>query len=242
MQVCLSGHQITSMADSHPEHKRKNCPKCGASTITQCPACKANIPGYHHIPSVIRIGSTKVPAFCQECGKPYPWTSRNQGAAVTTGKKSKKKSVSMTVFVVHGHDEEMKQAAARVLSVLGLKPIVLHEQPNQGKTLIDKFEKNADVGFAVVLLSPDDMAYPKSSPTSKARPRARQNVVMELGYFIGSLGREHVFTLKRGDLELPSDVSGVAYTTYDESGSWRLELVRELKAAGYTVDANSLLS
>ena len=146
------------------------------------------------------------------------------------------------VFVVHGHDEEMKQAVARTLSRLGLQPIILHEQPNQGKTLIEKFERSADVQFAVILLSPDDMGYVKTASSESAQARPRQNVILELGYFVGKLTRERVFALKReGDLELPNDIAGLVYTPYDAAGHWRFELVRELKAAGYTVDANSLI-
>src|SRR5574341_240364 len=104
---------------------------------------------------------------------------------------------STNIFVVHGHDEEMKQAVARTLSKLGLNPIILHEQPNMGKTIIEKFEKNADVQFAIVLLSPDDMAYSVNSTAQDAQPRARQNVILELGYFVGKLSREKVFTLKQ---------------------------------------------
>jgi len=146
------------------------------------------------------------------------------------------------VFVVHGHDEEMKQAGARTLSRLGLQPIILHEQPNQGKTLIEKFERSADVQFAVILLSPDDMGYVKTASSESAQARPRQNVILELGYFVGKLTRERVFALKReGDLELPNDIAGLVYTPYDAAGHWRFELVRELKAAGHTVDANSLI-
>ena len=112
-----------------------------------------------------------------------------------------------------------------------------------GRTIIERFETNADVQFAVVLLSPDDMAYGASGSAKDARPRARQNVVLELGYFVGQLGRERVFTLKKGEaLEVPTDISGVVYTSYDPAGRWQLDLVRELKAAGYNVDANRLLS
>jgi len=155
---------------------------------------------------------------------------------------TKAATLTTNVFVVHGHDEEMKQHVARTLSKLGLQPIILHEQPNAGKTIIEKFEVNADVAFAIVLLSPDDMAFPIGGSAKQAKPRARQNVVLELGYFVGKLGRNRVFPLKRGDnLELPSDLSGVVYTAYDAGGHWRFEVVRELKAAGYPVDANALL-
>ena len=145
------------------------------------------------------------------------------------------------VFVVHGHDEEMKHSVARIVSTLKLDPIILHEQPNKGKTIIEKFESESDLGFAIVLMSPDDIAYPATGTPDDAKPRARQNVVLELGYFVGKLGRDRVMALKRGDVDVPTDLSGVVYTKYDKSGNWRLELVRELKACGYSVDANAIL-
>lgn len=155
-----------------------------------------------------------------------------------------KEAPSKRVFIVHGHDEAMKQEVARVLLTLELDPIILHELPNEGRTIIEKFEKNADVGFAVVLLSGDDMAYPSGTEHKKAkpRPRARQNVVMELGYFVAKLGRDRVLPLYKEvqNFELPSDFQGVVYTPYDPAGGWRGKLVQELQAAKYDVDANKL--
>lgn len=116
------------------------------------------------------------------------------------------------VFVVHGHDDVMKESVARVLTSLGLQPVILHEQPDQGQTIIEKIERHSNVGFAVVLLSPDDIGYRDADGPDAARPRARQNVVMELGYFAGKLGRQRVVALHRGDIELPSDYEGVLYT------------------------------
>lgn len=141
------------------------------------------------------------------------------------------------VFIIHGHDEAFKQSVARFLEKLTLNPIILHEQPNEGKTIIEKFEtRSAPVGYAVALLTPDDIGY-RSGHEDEARPRARQNVLLELGYFIAALGRKHVCALSRGAVEIPSDYSGVAYIQAD-GADWRLELVRELKAAGFDVDAN----
>jgi predicted nucleotide-binding protein len=147
------------------------------------------------------------------------------------------------VFVVHGRDEEMKQAVARVLERLGLVPVILHEQPNRGRTIIEKFTEYANTGFAVVLLSGDDFAYSQKEDPAKARPRARQNVILELGYFLGRLGRERVFTLYRevSSFEIPSDYSGVVFTALDAAGRWQFDLVRELRAAGYQLDANKIL-
>ena len=151
------------------------------------------------------------------------------------------KDYSNRVFIVHGHDEEMKQAVARFIEKVGLETIILHEQPNQGKTIIEKFEEYSDVGYAVVLLSPDDMGYSEQRGSESIQPRARQNVILELGFFAGKLGRSRTFALKRGDLELPSDISGVIWTEYDTAnGRWQHDLVKELKAAEYDIDANKI--
>jgi predicted nucleotide-binding protein len=98
------------------------------------------------------------------------------------------------VFIVHGHASEAKESLARFLERVGLEPIILHEQPNSGRTIIEKFEVYADVGFAVVLLTPDDVGAPKDAPT-ELKPRARQNVIAELGYFYGKLSRHRVCAL-----------------------------------------------
>ncbi len=142
------------------------------------------------------------------------------------------------VFVVHGHDHATKDKVARYLEKLKLKPIILHEQPNAGKTLIEKFEHHAEVGFAVVLLTPDDEASPvgQSSKTT----RARQNVILELGYFLGKLGRHRVCALHTQGVELPSDINGVVYVPLSD-GSWTMLLARELKHAGLEIDMNDAL-
>jgi len=141
------------------------------------------------------------------------------------------------VFLVHGHNEEVKQTVARFLEKLGLEAIILHERPNEGKTLIEKIEKNSNVGFAVVLLTPDDQGGPALDP-GKARPRARQNVILELGYFIGRLGRSRVCPMLAEGVERPSDVHDLVYVPYDAPGAWRLTLAREIRAAGIAVDLN----
>ena len=148
---------------------------------------------------------------------------------------------SNRVFVVRGHDKEMKQAVARIVERLGLEAVILHEKPNRGQTLIEKIERYSDVGFAVVLLSPDDTGYANAKGPESAKSRARQNVILELGYFAGKLGRESVVALHRGGIEFPSDYDGVLYTLYDgDSGSWRGELVAELRESGYEVSAAEL--
>ena len=149
---------------------------------------------------------------------------------------------SRKVFVVHGHDHALKDIVARLLGQLELEPIILHEHPNSGRTIIEKFEDYSDVAFAVVLLTPDDVGREKVKPPEEDRPRARQNVVLELGFFLGRLGRERVAALHRVEsrFELPSDYSGVLFVPVDDGGNWRLKLVQELKAAGLEIDANKL--
>ena len=148
--------------------------------------------------------------------------------------------ISERIFVVHGHDVGARESVARFLGTLGLQAIILNEQPNEGRTLIEKFERHADVGFAVVLLTPDDTIAP-TSPSVPPLKQARQNVVLELGYFIGKLGRNKVCALKREGVTLPSDIIGVAYTPFDSSDAWKLQLARELRAAGYKIDMNKVV-
>ena len=149
-------------------------------------------------------------------------------------------NVGNKIFIVHGHDEAVKQSLARFLEKLGIEVVILHEQPNRGRTIIEKFEDYSDVGFAVVLLTPDDLGGSKNE-LDNLLPRARQNVILELGFFIGKLGRERVCALYKGDLEIPSDFSGVIWIRMDREGAWQFKLSRELKAAGLNIDLNKLV-
>lgn len=145
------------------------------------------------------------------------------------------------VFLVHGHDNESKQTVARFLEKLEIEVTILHEKPNLGRTIIEKFEQHADVGYAVVLLTPDDIGKCCKEGDTSFLPRARQNVVFELGYFLGALGRKHVCALKAEGVEEPSDLSGVLYIPLDAAGAWRLRLAGEMKAAGLNIDLNRAL-
>ncbi len=143
------------------------------------------------------------------------------------------------VFIVHGHDEVAKQSIARFVERLNLKAVILDEQASRGQTIIDKFKENADkVGFAIVLLTPDDVGASKNKK-DKLKPRARQNVILELGYFLSGLGRERVCVLSKKAVELPSDMHGVVYVSLD-SDDWKLELAKEMKQAGLPIDLNKL--
>lgn len=153
--------------------------------------------------------------------------------------KSQKKNNSKKIFIVHGHDNELKETVARFLEKIELEPIILHEQVNGGLTIIEKFEKNADVQFAIILMTPDDLGNSKAN-FEKLNLRARQNVILELGYFLGKLGRENVCALIKGDIERPSDYDGVIYISVDETEGWKLLLAKELKQAKLVFDGNKI--
>jgi predicted nucleotide-binding protein len=144
------------------------------------------------------------------------------------------RSEAQNIFIVHGKAAGgFLERVVRFIGERGLNALVLGEQANEGRTLIEKFEdKASDTGYAVVLLTPEDFAFgPGEEPP--ARPnRARQNVVLELGYFMASLGRQNVAALVQEGVEEPSDIKGIVYIPLDESGAWQTLLARELTAAG----------
>lgn len=149
---------------------------------------------------------------------------------------------SNSVFLVHGHDEGAKHAVARFLEQLGVTPVILQEQINGGLTVIEKFETFADrAGFAVVLMTPDDLGYAVGKEESK-KHRPRQNVVLELGYFSAKLGRAKTLVLTKGDVEMPSDVIGLVYEPMDRGEGWKIRLARELLASGFEIDMNKALA
>lgn len=150
-------------------------------------------------------------------------------------------SLGNEIFLVHGHDTEVLHEAARFLEKLDLKVTILHERPNKGRTIIEKFEDYSNVGFAVVFLTKDDMGGPIDDSPNDHLPRARQNVILELGFFLGKLGRERVCPLYVEGVEIPSDYSGVTYVKLDNAGAWKMLLAREIKEAGIAIDLNKAL-
>lgn len=146
---------------------------------------------------------------------------------------------SNKIFIVHGRDDVAKLEVARYLEKLKLQPIILHEQANEGKTIIEKIETYTDVKYAVVLYTPCDIGGLKGSSSEELKDRARQNVVFEHGYLMGKIGRNKVSALVKGSIETPNDISGVVYISMTE-GNWQINLAKELKAAGYEIDFNVL--
>ena len=143
------------------------------------------------------------------------------------------------VFIVHGHDDAIKLEVARFIEHLGLTAIILNEKPNEGKTIIEKIEKYSNVGYAIILYTPCDKGGEFNDEFKDYKPRARQNVVFEHGYFIGKLGRERVYALVKGDIEKPNDISGVVYTPMD--GNWKLDLCSNLSNSGFNIDMNKVI-
>ena len=145
------------------------------------------------------------------------------------------------VFIVHGHDNEAKETVARFVENLDIEATILHEQANRGKTIPEKFEEHAGkVGFAIILLTPDDVGKSKDE-TDELKPRARQNVILELGYFWALLGRERMCVLYKEGVELPSDIHGILYVPMDSFNGWQLQLGQEMQDAGLPVDLNKLI-
>jgi len=180
------------------------------------------------------------PTVIAEDEAPSPNAARGARARVPTA--------NAKVFVVHGRDDALKTRVQLLLERTGEHEItVLHEQPDRGRTIIEKFEDHAsDADYAVVLLSGDDLGRlnPKFAEKGEEEPaeapRARQNVVLELGYFLGQLGRARVTVLYEPGVEIPSDYTGVAYTELDPGGTWEAKLLLELRSADLSFDLNKL--
>ncbi|MGR5298482.1 TIR domain-containing protein [Vibrio mediterranei] len=154
---------------------------------------------------------------------------------------SKSAAISNKVFVVHGHDQSLKTDVERFLHEVGLIPVVLHREADEGATIIEKFEKHSDVGYAFILLTPDEISYTvdqidKPDSDKNTEFRARPNVIFEFGYFVGKLGRNKVCCLHKGDVVVPSDLNGLIYKKVDSSiDPQAYAIIKELKAAGYNI-------
>jgi predicted nucleotide-binding protein len=168
-------------------------------------------------------------------------------ASLQKGSKSRTSDVrtsSKDVFIVHGRDVSILAQVEAFLRKLRLKPIILQDMPNMGQSLLGKIRTNSNVAYAVVLLTGDDegrlnvVGNKNASPELK--PRARQNVIFELGFFLAQLGNDHVTAIYQDGVDIPSDFLGIMYISWDENGSWQMKLFKELQAAGLSVDANSV--
>ena len=142
------------------------------------------------------------------------------------------------VFIVHGRDINAAETIARAVHNLGLEADILHEKPNEGRTIIEKLEGTAkNASYAIILFTPDDVGALKEQADKESNPRARQNVIFELGYFIGKLGRKQVCCIYQGEVELPSDIDGLLYVLMDNHGAWKHRLAQEMESAGLQIDS-----
>jgi len=142
------------------------------------------------------------------------------------------------IFVVHGRNETIKAEVQAALLKMKLNPIILHEQANRGKTIIEKIEKHSNVSAAIILFTADDIG--KLRTDIDLEQRARQNVIFEAGYFMGKLGREKTIILLENSLKFPSDLDGIAFIPLDENKRWVYDLAKELRDIGFDVDSNNL--
>jgi predicted nucleotide-binding protein len=141
------------------------------------------------------------------------------------------------VFILHGRDPARDELAAFLLR-LGLRPIILEQQDHAGRTILEQLEVHIHrADYAVALLTGDDEGHLASKPEQK-KPRARQNVVLEIGLCLGVLGRQRMAVLYREGVELPSDLHGLLYIPFSTITDVRLQLVQAMKHAGLDVDAN----
>ena len=139
------------------------------------------------------------------------------------------------IFIVHGHDNDLKREVQLLMQNAGINNVVLHEQVDKGRTIIDKLiEETEKAGYAIALLTPDDLA-------NDGGKRARQNVILEIGYFIGKLGKERIRMLVKDDVEIPSDLHGILYERYDLNGAWKIKILKEIQATGIYVDIQNAI-
>jgi predicted nucleotide-binding protein len=185
----------------------------------------------------VEQGKVKGAYLCTEKFLTKPQAATALSVAPSSGKRR--------VLVASGSDDEMKQALTWALSKLWLVPVVLCEEPAHGKKIIERFNDYADVGFAVVLLSPDDYVYAKTEEPTKRKLKPNQDVIFELGYLLGKLGKDKVLVLfresEKGAFNVNIDFEGIKTTPFDDRDSWKLALIRELTASGYVVEGDRIL-
>lgn len=189
------------------------------------------------IPVLILTGGTQTPELDHaiNSGLARTFVVKSGGSAALI--KQIRAHIRHRVFVAHGKDEGLRNDVVFCLRAFGLEPVVLRETPGLGLTVVESIESCSNVSFAVILLTPDDVGG--EAGKKAARPRARQNVILEWGYFVGFIGRERVAALEKSDerkpLEIPSNYTGLRRIAVDPTGDWRDKLADELTAAGIPV-------
>lgn len=157
----------------------------------------------------------------------------------TKKEKVKSNNSDKDVFIVHGHEEGIKNKVARFVESIGYNPIILHEQASTGNTIIEKIEAYSSVHFGIVLYTGCDQGK-KAKEEDVLKKRARQNVVFEHGYLIANIGRNNVCALVESEVEIPNDISGVVYVELDKNDAWKFTIAKEMKASGLEIDMNKI--
>lgn len=191
---------------------------------------------------VLNYWPHKGTVLCQ--GKPGPKAELEaifvpSGVDVPVVITAKPRNGKTKIFVVHGHDTGALEQLELVLRRLGLDPYILQNNDGESKTLIEALEQQIykEAAFGIVLMTPDDYGYAKTKNDADRQPRARQNVILELGMVLASLGRERMVLLKKGALELPTDVNGVIYLEFNEHvKEVAVKLATRMKGAGIEID------
>jgi len=190
-----------------------------------------------YILECVEKGKVKGAYLCTEkfLTKPHIVTTQSTGSS----------SIKRRVLVACGSDDEMKHALTWALNKLWLVPVILNEEPGHGRKIVERFTDYADIGLAVVLLSPDDYVYAKSEEAIKRKLKPRQDVIFELGFLIGKLGKEHVLVFykesEKGAFDVNTGFEGIKTIPFDDRDSWRLALIRELENNGYSVEGDRIL-
>ena len=147
------------------------------------------------------------------------------------------------IFVVHGHDRDARDQLELVLMRLGLQPFILQNADSESKTIIEALEQNIyrEAAFGIILLTPDDFGYSKAAGETEKQPRARQNVILEMGMVMAALGRQKMVILKKGALEMPSDAAGILYIEFNDHVREIVpKLAQRLQGAGFQIDPRKI--
>ncbi len=205
------------MNTSTPQHTRTSAPRI--TRLRTCASCART--------SSQKYRNWNPSTTVSTCG---PRRTTGHPRAAQRGPRTTARSSSSTAAI-----RCAERVARTVKEATGRQTIILREQASLGRTLIEKFEHNAaKVSYAIVVLTPDDEGGRKDQGVY--RPRGRQNVILEMGYFYGILGRSRVCVLVHPDVERPSDIDGIVYISFDDSGAWKTELFRELEHAQIHTD------
>ncbi len=216
-----SGEIAQSKSEESNQEKKETAPIAPSDTGSSWP-----LPEFQAPPEKSSLAQ-EIPAAIPPAGRPEDF----------------RLTVRQQVFVVHGYDTLMRDQVVFALQKIGLEPILSDIGHNQGKTLVQKFRDYPYVSFAAVLLSSDDLGRHRDQSPESVRQRARQNVIFQLGFLIGKLGRDRVFVLypEEKNFEIPTNYFDVLYTPCDKHGRWQFDLLRTLKNCGFTIDANKLV-